>query len=269
MSGLRPTTAQASTLPNLNSPAPATPIPVSYFARPDGLKLAYSYRPGDGPTILFLPGYMSDMDGGKALALDAWAARKGRAMLRLDYSGNGRSEGAFTDGTLTVWRDDVLLLLDALIEGPVVLVGSSMGGWLMLLVALARTDRVNAMVGIAAAPDFTQWGFTEEQKAQIRSEGRIVEPTDYGDEPYVTTSSFWESGQANLLLTSEIPIDCPVRLLHGQRDPDVPWQTALELSAVLHSSDVQVALIKDGDHRLSRDQDIALLIQTVASLPEL
>ena len=167
------------------------------------------------------------------------------------------------------WRDDVLLLLDALIEGPVVLVGSSMGGWLMLLVALARTDRVNAMVGIAAAPDFTQWGFTEEQKAQIRSEGRIVEPTDYGDEPYVTTSSFWESGQANLLLTSEIPIDCPVRLLHGQRDPDVPWQTALELSAVLHSSDVQVALIKDGDHRLSRDQDIALLIQTVASLPEL
>lgn len=244
-------------------------LPPNFLARPDGLRLAHHHRKGAGPTIVFLPGYMSDMEGGKAIALDAWAGACGRAMLRLDYSGNGASDGAFTDGTLAIWRDDVLLLIDRLIDGPVVLVGSSMGGWLALLVALALRDRVVGLIGIAAAPDFTDWGFTDAQKAQLRDEGQIVEPTSYGDQPYVTTRGFWESGQAHLLLRGPIAIDCPVRLLQGQDDPDVPWSTALDIASALRSSNVQTLLIKDGDHRLSRESDIALLIHAVASLPEI
>lgn len=238
----------------------------SFFARPDGLRLAYRYRPGTGPTLIFLPGYMSDMEGGKAVALDDWAGASGRAMLRLDYAGNGASDGRFVDGTLVNWRDDVLLLMDALTQGPVVLVGSSMGGWLALLVALARPDRVVGLVGVAAAPDFTEWGFTDADKALLATEGRIEEPTPYDDQPYVTTLAFWESGQASRLLDGEIPIDCPVRLLHGQQDADVPWDIAVRIAERVRSSDVQMALVKDGDHRLSRDGDIALLIRTVASL---
>ena len=244
--------------------APASPP--ALFARPDGLRLAYRHQAGTGPTILFLPGYMSDMEGGKAVALDRWAAEQGRAMLRLDYAGCGASEGRFADGTLASWRDDVLLLLDRMIEGPVVLVGSSMGGWLALLVALARPDRVAGLVGIAAAPDFTEWGFTDADKALLKTEGRIEEPTPYSDQPYVTTLGFWESGQALRLLESEIGIDCPVRFLHGQADRDVPWYVAIKAAGKLRSSDVQTLLIKDGDHRLSRDGDIALLIHTVATL---
>lgn len=248
--------------PDDTTPAP----PPTLFARPDGLRLAHRHHPGTGPTIVFLPGYMSDMEGGKAVALDAWAQSQGRAMLRLDYAGNGASEGRFEDGTLASWRDDALLLIDAVTRGPIVLVGSSMGGWLALLIALARPDRVVGLVGIAAAPDFTEWGFTDADKALLATEGRIVEPTPYGDDPYVTTLAFWESGQLLRLLEGEIAIACPVRLLHGQDDPDVPWQTALRIAEQLRSSDVQTLLIKDGDHRLSRDPDIALLIRTVASL---
>ena len=241
---------------------------ISRLSRPGGLRLAVRHRKGRGPTIVFLPGYMSDMEGGKALALDSWAAEKGRAMLRLDYSGCGASEGAFTDGTLTTWRDDVLFLIDRLVEGPFALVGSSMGGWLALLVGLARPERLTGLVGIAAAPDFTDWGFTEEQKLQILREGKIEEPSDYGDQPYVTTKAFWQSGEANRLLHGSIAIDCPVRLLHGQRDEVVPWRNALTLAQQLRSADVQTLLIKDGDHRLSREQDLARLINTVATLPE-
>lgn len=241
-------------------PAPA------YLVRPDGLRLAYRRSEGTAPTLLFLPGYMSDMEGGKAVALHRWADAQGRAMVRLDYAGCGASEGRFVDGTLAGWRDDVLLLIDRVIAGPVLLVGSSMGGWLALLVALARPDRIVGLVGIAAAPDFTKWGFTDADKALLRTKGRIEEPSPYGDTPYVTTRAFWESGQALRLLEAEIPIDCPVRLLHGQVDPDVPWDIALQTAARLRSSDVQTLLVKDGDHRLSRDGDIALLIRTVASL---
>lgn len=244
----------------------AEAISPSWFTRPDGLRLAHHHRIGTGPTIIFLPGYMSDMGGSKAIALDRWAAKSGRAMLRLDYAGCGASEGRFDDGTLASWRDDALLLIDALTQGPVLLVGSSMGGWLALLIALARPDRVAGLVGIAAAPDFTDWGFTDADKALLAIEGRIEEPTPYGDHPYVTTLGFWNSGQALRLLDGEIAIDCPVRLLQGQRDDDVPWQKALDIAAAVCSSDVQTLLIKDGDHRLSRDGDIALLIHTVASL---
>ncbi len=234
--------------------------------RPDGVKIAVAHLRGRGPTLVFLPGYMSDMTGTKALALEAWAVRQGRAMLRLDYSGCGASGGRFEDGTFDVWRDDVLLVIGQ-IEGPVVLVGSSMGGWLMLLVARALGDRVKGLVGIAAAPDFTDWGYTSHEKAMIERDGRIDQPSDYG-EPMPTYVAFWRSGEEHRQLTAEIPITCPVRLLHGQCDIDVPWDISMQLAARLRSDDVQVTLVKDGDHRLSRPQDIALLITTVEHLLE-
>jgi pimeloyl-ACP methyl ester carboxylesterase len=227
--------------------------------------IAVRRREGCEPPIIFLPGYASDMAGSKALALDDWAIRTGRAFVRFDYRGCGESAGAFEDFTLEDWRDDVLAVIDAT-EGPVVLVGSSMGGWLMLLVALARPERVAALVGIAAAPDFTDWGFDHAQKSMLAADGQIEEPSPYGP-PMVTTRSFWEAGQRNLLLGKEIALDMPVRLLQGQRDADVPWQTALTLAERLRSADVQVTLVKDGDHRLSRPQDIDLLIATIESLP--
>lgn len=244
----------------------SNPQPLQWLVRPDGLRLAFRQRSGAGPTLIFLPGYMSDMEGSKAIAIDAWARAQGRGVLRMDYAGNGASEGRFADGTLAGWRDDVLLAIDRLVEGSVLLVGSSMGGWLALLVALARPERVAGIVGIAAAPDFTEWGFTDADKALLATEGRIEEPTPYGDQPYVTTLAFWQSGQALRLLDGEIAIDCPVRLLHGQADDDVPWEIAVRTAARLRSSDVQMLLVKDGDHRLSRDGDIALLIRTVALL---
>ncbi len=234
------------------------------LTRVDGVRIALEWLRGRGPTLVFLPGYMSDMQGTKALALEAWAAAQGRAMLRLDYSGCGASGGRFEDGTLEVWRDDVLLAIEQ-IEGPVVLVGSSMGAWLMLLVARVLGEHVKGIVGIAAAPDFTDWGYTSEEKRKIEVDGRIDQPSDY-DNPMPTYSVFWKSGAANRQLTDDIPITCPVRLLHGQRDADVPWDISMQLAARLCSDDVQVTLIKDGNHRLSRDQDIALLIATVETL---
>lgn len=237
-----------------------------FVTRADGIRLAYRYLPGEGPTVVFLPGYMSDMLGGKAQALAAWAEREGRALLRLDYSGCGESEGNFEDGTLDIWRDDVLAVIHHVVSGPLVLVGSSMGGWLMLLVGLAMGDQVTSIVGIAAAPDFTSWDFDDADRDQIEGKGRIERPSDYGYEPMVITKSFWRSGQDNLQLTGEIAIDCPVRLIHGQQDPDVPWDISMQLAGHVRSSDVQTILIKDGDHRLSRDQDIALLIDTIKML---
>lgn len=239
-----------------------------FVRREDGLRLATRFQPGTGPALVFLPGYMSDMTGSKATALFEWAGARGRACLLLDYSGCGESEGAFADGTLPIWRDDSLAAIAHHVpaDAPVVLVGSSMGGWLMLLIALAMGPRVAGMVGIAAAPDFTEWGFSETDKATIRESGRLEEPSEYSDEPYLTTRAFWESGQANLLLAGDIAIDAPVRLLHGQQDADVPWEISLKLAAALRSSDVQTLLVKGGDHRLSRDQDIALLVRTVESL---
>ncbi|QCB56999.1 alpha/beta hydrolase [Sphingopyxis sp. PAMC25046] len=242
-----------------------------YLERSGRPRLAYRHTPGAGPTIVFLPGYMSDMAGGKATALFDWAASEGHACLLLDYAGCGLSDGLFADQTLLDWRGDVLDLIDAKAEGPVVLAGSSMGGWLMLLTALALVQRdgpgrVAGLVGIAAAPDFTDWGFTPEEKAVILAEGALIEETPYSDQPYVTTRGFFQSGEANRLLDGEIPLACPVRLLHGQDDGDAPSDISLRLSAALASEDVQVTLVKRGDHRLSRDTDIALLIDTVARL---
>ena len=247
------------------------PTPPDYLDRAARPRLAYRHVAGAGPTIVFLPGYMSDMAGGKATALFDRAAAEGRACLLLDYAGCGLSSGLFAEQTLLDWRGDVLDLIDAKIEGPVIIVGSSMGGWLMLLTALALTardgpGRVAGLVGIAAAPDFTDWGFTAEEKAIILAEGQLREDTPYGDQPYVTTRGFWQSGEANRLLDAPIALACPVRLLHGQEDGDVPPEISLRLAAALTSDDVQVTLVKGGDHRLSRDTDIALLVDTVARL---
>lgn len=240
---------------------------IQYLERADRPRLAYRHRPGSGPTIVFLPGYASDMDGTKAVALDAWAAGCGQAMLRFDYAGCGQSEGVFEDGTLALWRDDALAVIDAVATGPLLIVGSSMGGWIGLLVALARAERLAGFVGIAAAPDFTDWGFTQDEKMQILRDGRIERPSDYGA-PMVTTRGFWQSGEANRLLQGPIAIDVAVRLLHGQRDPDVPWHHSPHLAQLVRSADVRTILVKDGNHRLSRPQDLALLIATVADLIE-
>ncbi|HEX8380913.1 MAG TPA: alpha/beta hydrolase [Allosphingosinicella sp.] len=239
--------------------------PPGYLDAAPGRRLAFRHRRGRGPTIVFLPGYMSDMDGGKASALDGWAEAQGRAMLRFDYAGCGLSEGDFESQTLALWLEDSLATIDS-VGGPVVLVGSSMGGWLMLLAALARPGRVAGLVGIAAAPDFTGWGFDEAQKRVIREAGRLEEPSPYGEAPYVTTRAFWESGEALKLLGGEIAVGCPVRLLHGLDDADVPWRISLQLTERLRSCDVRATLVKGGDHRLSRPSDIALLIDTVAEL---
>ncbi len=217
---------------------------------------------GAGPTIVFLPGYASTMGGAKALALEAWARGSGRRFLRFDYAGCGASEGAFEEQRFADWLDDVLAMID-LAGGPVVLAGSSMGGWLMLHAALRRADRVTGLVGIAAAPDFTDWGYTTDQKLAILRDGRLEEANPYGPAPTVTTRAFWQSGEAHRLMGGPIPIDVPARLLHGLSDAEVPWVRAGRLAELLRSADVQTWLVKGGDHRLSREADLALLVRAV------
>jgi pimeloyl-ACP methyl ester carboxylesterase len=238
-----------------------------FHALPDGRRIAFRFASGRGPTLVFLPGYMSDMAGGKASAVFDWAVAQRRACLLLDYSGCGQSDGDFAEGRLSRWRDEVLALIAAHCPGPVLVIGSSMGGWLMLLVALALPVAQRAgLIGMAAAPDFTDWGYDAAQKSVLTAGETVFEDNPYGPEPTPTHAAFWADGQANLQLNDAIALDCPVRLLHGQTDPDVPWQVSLRLAVALRSDDVQVTLIKDGDHRLSRDADIALLLRTVAAL---
>lgn len=240
---------------------------ISFLEQADGTRLAYRRREGRGPTILFLPGYASDMEGTKAVALDDFAAEQGLPMLRFDYSGTGSSEGAFEDGTLERWADEATLALDRLTEGPVVLVGSSMGGWIALHLALRRPERVAALVGIAAAPDFTEWGFPDHLKLRLAA-GETLRREFPDGGVQVTTSGFWTSGQAMRLLDSEIPIDCPVRLFHGDSDEDVPLEIAFRLKDRLHSGDVQVTIIKGGGHRLSAPHEIDAIRRAVAAVLE-
>ncbi len=239
---------------------------LSFHGLRGGRRIAFRLTQGRGPAIVFLPGYMSDMAGSKATALFDWARREGRACLLLDYSGCGESDGDFADGTLSRWRDEVLALIDAQIDGPVILAGSSMGGWLMLLAGEALGTRLHALIGIAAAPDFTRWGRSADDAARLAAGETVFDPNPYGPEPTPLHPAFWADGQANLLLGREIAIDCPVRLIHGVRDDDVPWDISQRLLAALRSRDVHLTLVKDGDHRLSREQDIALLLHTARSL---
>lgn len=232
----------------------------------NGKRLAYRLREGRSPTLLFLPGYASDMEGAKALALDGFAESRGLAMLRFDYSGTGSSKGRFEDGTLGGWLDEALFLLDYVIEGPVIVAGSSMGGWIALHVALQRPDRVAALLGIAAAPDFTDWGYSDLQKAEIERAGRLELPNPYGPEPHLITRAFWQSGEALRLLHAPIAVDCPVRLIHGDADAEVPLAIALKLLEKLRSADVQLTVIKGGEHRLSQLNDLDAIVRAVAAL---
>ena len=241
-------------------------IETRFHAMPDGRRIAYRFTQGEGPALVFLPGYMSDMAGDKATAVFDWARATGRACMLLDYSGCGESPGDFAEGTLSRWREEVLALIDALALERVVLIGSSMGGWLMLLVGLSLRDRLAGLVGIAPAPDFTEWGVAQMDKALLADGQTVWEDNPYGPEPTPTHPDFWSDGQANLQLESEIALDCPARFLHGRRDPDVPWDISLQLAERLRSADVQVTLVKDGDHRLSRPSDIALLLRTLTEL---
>jgi pimeloyl-ACP methyl ester carboxylesterase len=234
-----------------------------------GIELAWRRIDGRAPTVVFLPGFNSDMTGSKATALAAYCAASGQAFLRFDYSGHGASGGRFIDGTIGRWTKDSLAVIDQLTEQDIILVGSSMGGWIGLLVALARPERVRGLLGIAAAPDFTEtlmWdAMLPAEQAALMRDGLMMIPSQYGD-PTPITRALIEDGRTHKLLHAPIALDCPVRLLHGQNDPDVPWQTALRLAEQLASADVQVMLIKDGDHRLSRPADLALLTRILAAL---
>jgi pimeloyl-ACP methyl ester carboxylesterase len=225
----------------------------------EGRRLAHARTAGMPPTVVFLTGFRSDMTGGKALFLEAHCRGAGRAFLRFDYRGHGASSGRFEDGTIGDWLDDTLSVIDRLTSGDLVLVGSSMGGWIALLAALARPERVKGLVGIAAAPDFTERlilpALGETERAALARDGLIVVPSAYG-EPTPITRRLLEEGRRHLLMGAPIPVHCPVHLLHGQRDPDVPWTTALDLAARLESDAVTVELVKDGDHRLSREEDL-------------
>ena len=229
---------------------------------------------GAAPGLLWLGGYKSDMKGTKAVALDDWAAQAGRACVRFDYFGHGESEGAFTDGTIGCWLADSLAVFDACCRGPQILIGSSMGGWLALLLARELKRRggsgaasIAGMVLIAPAVDFTEelmWKrFTPEIKRELEDKGVWARPSQYADEPYLVTRQLIEEGRNHLLLGNLIETGCPVRILQGVEDPDVPWQHAVELTSRLASDDVVLTLVKDGDHRLSRPEDIERMLQVV------
>jgi pimeloyl-ACP methyl ester carboxylesterase len=240
-------------------------------------RIAVRARTGREPGLFWLGGFNSDMRGTKALALDAWAAEHGRACVRFDYSGHGESGGAFIDGTIGRWLEESVAVFEQFCRGPQVVIGSSMGGWMALLLAraIAQREAVGAklagLVLIAPAPDFTEqlmWnGFSDEIREEIRTRGVWMRPSEYGDgSPYPITRALIEEGRNHLLLGSAIEVGCPVRILQGAQDPDVPWQHAFALAHRLPAEDVVLTMIQDGDHRLSRPQDIARIMAAVAEI---
>lgn len=247
-------------------------MPNERFAQlttPQGRVLAYEAIDGRGPTLVWLSGFNSDMTGTKAQALAAWSRQSGQAFVRFDYSGHGRSSGAFEDGTISAWLEDALAVIDQVTSGPLALVGSSMGGWLSLLAARARPERVRGLLLIAPAADFTSRlmgpALPAEAKAALAETGRWAMPSAYGA-PTIITQALLDDGDRHSLLPGPIPFSGPVRILQGQLDPDVPWRHALATAEAIAAADVQVTLLKDGDHRLSRPQDIALLERTADQL---
>lgn len=240
------------------------------LVRDDGTRVAWLKRDGAGPGIVWLGGFKSEMTATKASALDRWAEAQGRAFVRFDYFGHGLSSGNFRDGTVTCWRDDAIAVLDRLTEGPQILVGSSMGGWLSLLVALARPERVAGILLIAPAPDFTEallWcSFSPEVQRQIMEAGVWLRPSLYDPQPYPITRALIEDGRRHLLLGGPIAVRCPVRIIQGMEDLDVPWQHAMKLLPLL-GADAEITLVKAGDHRLSKPHEIALLLRTLEAMP--
>ncbi len=246
------------------------PDPVAMLDTADGERLAYHRLDGKAPGVLFCPGFKSDMGGTKASALETLCRGVGRACVRFDYRGHGRSTGRFRDGTIGTWLADTLAILDAVCDGPQVVVGSSMGGWLALLAARARPEKVRGLVLVAPAPDFTEeliWDqLSADERQKLMQDGLITQPSEYDEEPYEITRELIEEGRNHLLMREAIAIACPVRILHGVQDGDVPWQLSLRLSEQLESQDVTLTLVKSGDHRLSEPADLRRLMTTVESL---
>ena len=236
---------------------------------PEGRQIAYHLTAGEGPAVVFLGGFRSDMDGTKALYLEDWARRNGRAFLRFDYSGHGQSSGDFLDGAIGDWFEDAWAAL-ALIDGPVVLVGSSMGGWISLLLAREVPERVAGMVTIAAAPDFTEdsmWaGFDAAQRKSLIEDGRVELPSDYSDDPYVITRRLIEEGRGRLVLRDPLALRFPVRLLQGTADADVEMSVALRLLDHAAGEDIRLTLVKDADHRFSTPQCLELIVASVGEV---
>ncbi|WP_146589955.1 alpha/beta fold hydrolase [Puniceibacterium confluentis] len=241
---------------------------VEYLESAAGRRLAYAHTPGTGPVVVFLSGYKSDMQGTKAVHLEAWAQAQGRAFLRLDYSGHGASDGAFEDGCIGDWAEDALAVIEAVTEGPLVLVGSSMGGWIGCLL-VRRLSRVAGFVGVAAAPDFTEdgfWaGFSDAQRAAIAAGGTAELPSDYGD-PYVITCRLIEDGRQHLVLRAPLAMPFPVRLLQGTEDTAVTRDTALRLLDHIDSDDLRLTFVKGADHRFSDPACLRLIEQAVAEV---
>jgi pimeloyl-ACP methyl ester carboxylesterase len=242
----------------------------AFLARSGLPALAYRAAEGRGPTVVFFSGFMSDMNGKKAEALAAFCRERGQAFARFDYRAHGESGGVFVETGLQDWLDDSLAVIDRATAGPLVLVGSSMGGWLMLRAALARKDRVAGIVGIAAAPDFTEElverGLTPAQRDALATRGFVEQPSGYSAQPYLITRKLIEDGRALRLLHDAIALACPVHLLHGMMDRDVPYKLSLRIAERLAGEDVTVTLIKDGDHRLSREQDLAQIVAALAGI---
>lgn len=237
--------------------------------------LAYHYSPAGGkgqalPLVMFLGGFMSDMGGTKALYLEEQCRVRGQAYLRFDYSGHGLSEGAFEGGTIGAWKNDALALFDFINPERAVLVGSSMGGWIALLMLLARAEKIAGVVGVAAAPDFTSDHYpdklTEEQWAVLRREGRLEAPTPYGPDPYIFTMALYEDAPRHFLLNKSSTIESPVTLVQGMKDPDVPWEITAKIQDALKGAPVDVVLIEDGDHRLSRPEDLTIIDREIYNL---
>ena len=241
-----------------------------FLRRENGTLLAWFRLEGESPGLMFLGGFRSDMSGTKASALETHCRKVGRAFVRFDYGGHGESSGKFEEGTIGEWAEDALAILDEVAQGPQVLVGSSMGAWMMLLAALARPERVKGLVGVASGPDFTA-GFkkhrlTEEMERELDARGYVMHAPNIWGEPYPITRKLLDEAENHLLLRGEIDVTCPVRLIHGMADETISWEVSLKLSEVLKSDDVRLTLVKDGGHRLSRDADIELIIRTAEKL---
>lgn len=244
----------------------------AYLLNRRGQKIAYVVCEGTNeslPTVMFLGGFKSDMQGTKAMFLQEVCKARGQAFVRFDYTGHGLSEGAFTDGTIGAWRDDARDILDKIVHGDVILVGSSMGGWISLLLLREFEERVRGLIGIAAAPDFTrdiEAQLSEQQHAALLRDGRLEEPNDYGDDPYVFTKALIDDGRENSLLHVQHDSARPMILLQGKQDADVPWEKALRIQQAFPRAECEIVFIDDGDHRLSRESDLALLDRAVCEL---